>query len=245
MPSGMPVDCCHYGVIALDHDGVEICRTWYLGDAEFIAACSPELYTELYEAKKKAEAQLEKCAIAANSYADAIALGEPFGDAMKAVLVCRQALDDMIDQWTAAETKRKLAESRLASLLKPVDGIADGCEYCGSLATDHNHANGRRCCGDCCGMHGSLAHADKHAYEWVRQVVDSKNAYIDTLLAAYNVMRERVERQRQHLMDCINLLQHDDDCALGAYKQGCDACEFEKVIRAALAPQPEDADGQR
>ncbi len=41
----------------------------------------------------------------------------------------------------------------------------DICGYCGEGGTDHNHADGTRCCGDCCAIHGGLVESDQPAYD--------------------------------------------------------------------------------
>lgn len=59
---------------------------------------------------ESAERELANCVIAARSYEKGVATGEPFGDAIKAVLICRQSLDAAIARYTEAE--RDLAEQR-------------------------------------------------------------------------------------------------------------------------------------
>ena len=62
-----------------------------------------------------------------------------------------------------------LDEMPEAYISRPVTELPeDICCYCGGAGTDHKHANGDRCCGNCCGIHGSLAHSDKPAYDLMK-----------------------------------------------------------------------------
>ena len=77
------------------------------------------------------------------------------------------------------EHAEPLAEPKLEEL--PV--LMDRCEYCGTLATDHKHGNGHRCCGDCCATHGGMAHNSPEEYKFVRKMVDYKNELLAELVA--------------------------------------------------------------
>ena len=65
-----------------------------------------------------------------------------------------------------------MADTLIAPDLRP-----DVCWYCDQSGTDHKHGVGRSC-GDCCGMHGHLAHLDEECYKWVQDCIRAKNERI-------------------------------------------------------------------
>jgi hypothetical protein len=42
---------------------------------------------------------------------------------------------------------------------------------------------------------------------------------------------------RELLMNSLAILDHEDDCMMGAYKNGCYGCDLEKRIRTILNPE--------
>ncbi len=94
------------------------------------------------------------------------------------------------------------------------------CWYCDQLnVVDHKHGSGASC-GDCCGMHGSLAHAEPAAYKWIKECIRAKNERIAAIEAERDAPQRKVEGQ------CDGYL---GDYAPHSAKCRCTDCQLERV----------------
>lgn len=83
--------------------------------------------------ERELQEQLNRCAIAARSYQEAVDMGEPFGDELKAVLTLRQNADAGFKRGDAAEAREKELRERVQELEEAFSEVIGLIERCALL----------------------------------------------------------------------------------------------------------------